>query len=427
MTAGPPLGTHTAMTPQKTFPPPTIDVIGCGLGRPCLTRGAAACLTCADVIVGGKRLLAAFPDHPGRRIPISGPLSSVLDAIEAARIAGQSVAVLADGDSLYYGIGATLLARFDREDLVFFPNVTTVALACSRLGRPWHDLTAVSLHGRSDMTPLFAALASQGAVAVYTDAINTPAAIAARVRERGGDGFVMTVCEDLDTLDENIRQLSLAEAVNITASALTLVILDRTTPPPVPLHLGLPDDALLRHDTVFTKAPVRAVSLAALAVRPGDVVWDVGAGTGSVALEASLLNSGGPVFALERDPKRHALLVANIQRTGALTVTPLCAEAPDGLEALPDPHRIFVGGGLSSRPDMLPILCRRLLPGGRLVINAVLLGSLTRAMAMLTTLGLPFTLTQLQASQSSPLAGDLRLAADNPVCILTASKEPAHA
>ncbi|MYL81640.1 precorrin-6y C5,15-methyltransferase (decarboxylating) subunit CbiE [Desulfovibrio aerotolerans] len=415
------------MTPQKTFPLPPLAVIGCGLGRPCLTPAAAACLDAAAVVVGGKRLLAAFPDHPGRRIPISGPLAGILDAIEAARQAGQSVAVLADGDGLYFGIGATLLARFGREALAFYPNVTTVALACSRLGRPWHAVTAVSLHGRTDMTPLFAALARQGAVAVYTDATNTPAAIAARVLSRGGDGFTMTICEDLDLPDERIRQLPLAEAVTASASALTLVILDRTTPPAVPLHLGLPDDALLRHDAVFTKAPVRAVSLAALAVRPGEVVWDIGAGTGSVALEASLLNTGGPVLALERDPKRHALLIANIQRTGALTVTPLCAEAPDGLEALPDPHRIFVGGGLSSRPELLPTLCRRLLPGGRLVINAVLLGSLTGAMATLTTLGLPFALTQLQAGQSSPLANDLRLAADNPVFIITASKEPAHA
>ena len=193
------------------------------------------------------------------------------------------------------------------------------------------------------------------------------------------------------------------------------------------MHLGLPDDALLRSDAVFTKAPVRAVSLAALAVQPGDVVWDVGAGTGSVALEASLLNAGGPVFAVERDPGRHALLVQNIRRTGALTVSPLCVEAPGGLEALPDPRRIFVGGGLSVRPDLLPALCRRLLPGGRLVVNAVLLGSLAQAMATLTSLGLPFTLTQLQASPSSPLAGDLRLAADNPVFILAVAKEPAHA
>jgi len=425
LTAAPPLGTHTAMTPHTS--PPPVAILGCGMGRPQLVPAAAAVLAEARVVVGGARLLAAFPDHPGRRILITGPLAAVLDAIDAACAAGETVAVLADGDGLYFGIGAALCARFGSQRLAFFPHVTAVAVACARLGRPWQDLAAVSLHGRTDMTPLFAALASRGAVAVYTDAANTPAAIAARVLERGGDGFALTICEDLGLPSERIRRLPLVEAVSVTASALTLVLIERAAPPETPLHLGLPDDALLRHDAVFTKVPVRAVSLAALAVRPGDVVWDVGAGTGSVALEASLLNAGGPVFALERDPERHALLVQNIRRTGALTVAPSCAEAPDGLEALPDPQRIFVGGGLSTRPDLLPTLCRRLAPGGRLVVNAVLLGSLTQAMATLTSLGLPFALTQLQASPSSPLAGDLRLAADNPVFILTAAKEPAHA
>ncbi|WP_043633038.1 bifunctional cobalt-precorrin-7 (C(5))-methyltransferase/cobalt-precorrin-6B (C(15))-methyltransferase [Desulfovibrio sp. TomC] len=407
--------------------PPPIAVIGCGLGRPCLAPEAAAALAGASVLVGGSRLLAAFPDHPGRRIPIAGPLAAVLDAVEAATNAGQAVAVLADGDGLYFGIGTTLLTRFAPERLRFFPNVTAVAAACSRLGRPWAGLPVVSLHGRTAYTPLFAALAAHGAVAVYTDAVNSPAAIAARVLARGGDGFALTICEELHLPGERLRRLSLAEAAGVTASALTLVLVERTVPSAVPLHLGLPDEALLRHDAVFTKAPVRAVSLAALAVRPGDVVWDVGAGTGSVALEASLLNPGGPVFAVERDPKRHALLVQNIRRTGALTVAPVLAEAPDGLEALPDPDRIFVGGGLSTRPDLLPTLCRRLRPGGRLVVNAVLLGSLWQAMATLTVLAVPFSLTQLQAGQSAPLAGDLRLAADNPVFILTAAKEPAHA
>jgi precorrin-6Y C5,15-methyltransferase (decarboxylating) len=412
------------MTP--TLSPPPIAVLGCGLGRPHLSPDAAATLAAATVLVGGQRLLDAFPDHPGRRIPITGRLDGVLAAIGEAGDAGQTVAVLADGDGLYFGIGTTLAARFGPQRLVFFPNVTAVAVACSRLGRPWHDLPAVSLHGRTDATPLFAALAAHGAVAVYTDATNTPAAIAARVLERGGDGFAMHICEDLGLPGERLRRLPLAEAVKATASALTLVIIERTTPPEAPLHLGLPDEALLRHDAVFTKAPVRAVSLAALAVRPGDVVWDVGAGTGSVALEASLLCPGGPVFAVECDPARHALLVANIRRTGALTVTPLCAKAPDGLPALPDPHRIFVGGGLSGRPELLPLLFERLLPGGRLVINTVLLGSLHQALDTLAALPCTVSLTQLQASQSTPLAGDLRLAADNPVCILTAVKEPAH-
>ncbi|MHC1712140.1 MAG: precorrin-6y C5,15-methyltransferase (decarboxylating) subunit CbiE [Solidesulfovibrio sp.] len=404
----------------------SIAVVGLGIGRPCLCPDAAAALDRAAVLVGGARQLALFPEHPGRRIPISGPLAAVFDALEAATGQGLAAVVLADGDPLFFGIGRALLARFGPERLTFFPNVTAVAAAAARLGRSWHDLPAVSLHGRDDVTPLFAALVSHGAAAVYTDARNTPAVIAALLLERGGDAFAVTVLEDMGLPAERIRRLTLPEAASLEFSPLCLVVAQRTQPVAVPLALGLADDALLRLDAVFTKAPVRAVSLAALAPRPGDVVWDVGAGTGAVALEASLLCPGGPVFAVERDPKRFALLTKNIKRTGALTVSPLCGEAPEALAELPDPDRVFVGGGLSTRPDLLPAIYNRLRPGGRLVINAVLFGSVTLALDILRQYSLTVSLTQLQASMSSPLADDIRLAADNPVFILTAVKEPSH-
>lgn len=410
---------------QAIFPP--IAVLGCGIGRPTLAPEAAEALAGAAVLVGGRRLLDAFPDHPGRRIPIAGPLAAVCDAASAARQAGESVAVLADGDGLFFGIGKTLLARFGPQALRFHPNVTTVAVACSRLGRPWDNLPVVSLHGRSDATPLFAALARHGAVAVYTDAANGPAGIAAALLHRGGDAFAMTICENLGLPGERIRRLLLPEAAQVQTAALSLALIERTAPPAVPLHLGLADDALARDDAVFTKAPARAVSLAALAARPGHVVWDIGAGTGAVALEASLLNAPGPVFAVERDPARQAHLAANVRRTGALTVCPVLAAAPDGLEALPDPDRAFVGGGLSGNPGLLPELCRRLAPGGRMVVNAVLLGSLASALDVLAAHGLEVTVTQIQAARAMPIARDLRLAADNPVFIVTAAKEAAHA
>jgi precorrin-6B C5,15-methyltransferase / cobalt-precorrin-6B C5,C15-methyltransferase len=403
-----------------------VAVVGLGMGRPCLCPDATAVLDRAVVLVGGARQLALFPEHPGQRIPISGPLAAVFDAIEAATAQDLAVVVLADGDPLFFGIGRALLARFGSERLAFFPNVTAVAAAAARLGRPWHDLPAVSLHGRDDVTPLFAALVSHGAAAVYTDAHNTPAVIAARLLERGGGAFAMTVLENMGLPDERLRRLTLPEAATLDFSPLNLVLVERTQPVAVPLALGLADDALLRLDAVFTKAPVRAVSLAALAQRPGDVVWDVGAGTGAVALEASLLCPGGPVFAVERDPERFSLLTQNIQRTGALTVTPVHGDAPEALAELPAPDRIFVGGGLSTRPDLLPVLCNRLRPGGRLVVNAVLLGSVTQALDVLRQYRLEVSLTQLQASTSSPLAADIRLAADNPVFILAAVKEPNH-
>ncbi|UJX39215.1 precorrin-6y C5,15-methyltransferase (decarboxylating) subunit CbiE [Desulfovibrio sp. JY] len=408
------------MTPKR------IAVIGCGIGRPWLAPEPANTLTGADVLVGGARQLALFPDHPARRIPITGSLAAVCDAIMAAADSGEAVCVLADGDPLFFGIGRLLVERFGSERLTFYPGVTAVGAAAARLGRPWQDLPAVSLHGRNDLTPLFAALVRHGAAAVYTDAVNTPAVIAGELLARGGDAFTLHVLEEMGLPGERRHSLPLADAARLECSPLNLVIVERTRPPEIALSLGLADEALLRHDRVFTKIPVRAVSLAGLAPRPWDVVWDVGAGTGAMALEASLLNVGGPVFAVERDPARHALLMDNIRRTGALTVTPVAGEAPDVLAGLPDPDRIFIGGGLTGAPDLLPGLCRRLRPGGRLVANCVLLGSLHSALETLRALGWPVTLTQMRAETAVPLAGDLRLCADNPVFVLTAVKESCH-
>lgn len=401
----------------------TVAVIGLGVGAGRLDASATAVLARAEVLVGGARQLAAFPEHPAERLVIAAPLSRTLDALAAAAAAGKRVVVLADGDPLYFGIGRALLARLGPEALTFYPNVTAVAAAAATLKRPWQDLPVVSLHGRSDRTPLFAALRRQGRAMVLTDADQTPAVIAVAVLTRAGDRFAMTVLENLGLPDERIRRLSLTEAADCTAAPLNVVFLEATRPPEVALTLGLADEALLRPDGVFTKLPVRALALAALAPRPGDVVYDVGAGAGTVAVEASLLNAGGPVFAVERDPGRHARLMDNIRRTGALTVTPILGEAPEALVDRPDPDRVFVGGGLTDRPDLLDVLIRRLRPGGRLAVAAVLLGSIERARAVLSRSGLSLSVMQVQASQAVPLAGDLHFRAENPVCILTAVKE----
>lgn len=403
-----------------------ICVVGLGIGGPWLSPPAAAAVSEADVLVGGKRQLALFPDHDGGRIAVAGPLGKVCEKMDAALAAGSRITVLADGDPLFFGIGRLLAERFGPDRLAFFPGVTAVAAAAARLGRTWHDLPAVSLHGRADMHPVYAALCRGDAVAVYTDAANSPSAIARALLNRGGDAFAMTVCEDMGLPGERLWRLTLPEAARLAFSPLNLVLLERVRPVDAPLTLGLEDEDLLRLDRVFTKKPVRAVSLAALAPRAGDVIWDVGAGTGSVALEASLLNAGGPVYAVERDPGRVSLLGDNIRATGALTVTPVGGEAPDCLAELPDPDRIFVGGGLTTRRDLLPELCRRLVPGGRIVANCVLLGTLQQALAAIGEAGFETGLLQLSAATGAPLAGDLRLCAENPVTVVTGIKGAAR-
>ena len=169
-----------------------VTVIGLGVGSSGLDEGAAAVLAGAGLLVGGARQLAAFPDHPAERLVIAAPLGRTLDALAAAVALGRRVVVLADGDPLFFGIGRALLERLGPEALTFYPAVTAVAAAAARMRRSWQDWPVVSLHGRSDVTPLFAALGRHGQAAVLTDAVRTPAALAAALLDRAGDRFGMS-------------------------------------------------------------------------------------------------------------------------------------------------------------------------------------------------------------------------------------------
>lgn len=402
----------------KTHP---IEVIGLGMGGS-LSRSEMERIVSADVMAGGSRLLERFAHLPSQRIIISTPLSGAMDRIEQARKRGESVVVLADGDPLFFGIGATLLERFGRDALHFTPGISAVQAACARIGLAWNDLPVVSLHGRSDSSPIMAALASKGRVAVYTDSENTPASVARLLVERGLATAAVWVLEDLGAPGERVRRFSPAEAAQDAFSPLNLVIIEASSAQNGPPVLGQVDVSYEKQAGLITKWPARACALAMLRLTRDGVLWDVGAGCGSVGIEACSLMPLGRVFAVERDPERHTSIRENIRRCGAWQVKAVKGEAPEAFIGLPDPDRIFVGGSLGGGIAALDQACRRLKPGGRVVANTVLLGSLNLAVGHFRNLGWVMETTQIQASHCSPLAADLHLVADNPVFIIAADK-----
>ena len=191
--------------------------------------------------------------------------------------------------------------------------------------------------------------------------------------------------------------------------------------PGPPLHLGLPEEGLSHQAGLITKVEVRAVALAKLRLRPGQVLWDVGAGCGSVGLEASLLVPGGKVFAVERHPERAAQIAANRDKFGVRNLEVVCGPAPVSLAQLPDPQRVFVGGGGPEVGAIVTEALRRLTPGGRVVVTAALLETLETATSVLTAAGWDVEVVHLQVSRSYPLAGGTALQALNPVWIITGS------
>lgn len=407
-----------------------IHILGLGMTPPGPELAAHPALAGADVLVAGKSYLALCNSLNAEKIPVTAPLSALMDRLDALRGQGRRITVLASGDPLFFGIAATLAERFGPEALAVTPGVSSLQAAAARLALPWESVRPVSLHGRTNFLPLAHAVLDNSPVCVLTDAVNSPDVAARFLLERGVSQYDVTVFEKLGDPAERAIKLSLSEAAE-TPFALPNVaffLSDPALPAPLPLALGLPDQAYCREKELITKWPVRAAVLAALRVAPTDTVWDLGSGSGSIALEAAFLARRGQVLAVERQEKRAALIAENRSRFGAAHLDILCAELPGCLknQSLPDPDRIVIGGGLGGAPEeaeaLLAIAMRRLKPGGRLVVSCVLLQSLDFARRMLRDLGCEPELLCLQASQATPLGRGEHLVAQNPVFLLAAEK-----
>jgi precorrin-6Y C5,15-methyltransferase (decarboxylating) len=397
-----------------------IHVVGVGMGLDDLGPRLKAVVAGAEVLAGGRRMLEMFPEHEGRRIVLETPLEDRLKEIEDAS-AGSRVVVLASGDPLCYGIGARLAERFAREHVILHPNVSTVQAAFARLGLPWPEAGIVSMHAREPWR-IAAALAGRRHVALFTDPNRTPGVIARFLLDRDQEDWRMWVLENLGRPEEKVESYSLAEAAEREFSPLNIVVLERMGPERRPL-LGAADDAYVHQAGLITKAEVRAVVLARLEPGPGLTLWDLGAGCGSVGLEASLLMPGGRIIAVEQYPERVEQIRANRKRFQTANLEVVCGRMPEALEGLPDPDRVFAGGGGERLPDILRAAFERLEEG--VVVAAVIrLESLEAARRTMTDLGAAIDVVQVQVSRDATLGGDVFLKALNPVWLVTGRKGP---
>jgi precorrin-6Y C5,15-methyltransferase (decarboxylating) len=390
-------------------------IIGLGLSPADLSAEARRRLEAADVLAGGKRLLDHFPDHPGRRLILDRNLSAWLDDVAREAESG-AVTVVASGDPNFHGAAARLIDRLGEENAVVIPNLTAFQHAFARLNLSWSHAALVSCHGRGQ-ADLWTAVARRDLIAVYTDPESAPDRLAAMMLQRGQDGWRMHAAEDLGGSEERIRSLTLEEAAEASFHPLNLVILQRTRPV-TPLCLGLPESAYDHDAGLITKAEVRMAVLGALGLLPGQTVWDLGAGSGAVGIEASLLVPGGRVTAVERRPERVERIKANRAKFGAAQVEVVEADLSYCLPDLPDPDRVFVGGGGDAAPAILAEAAPRLSPGGVLVAALVRIHGLAAALHAVGQAGLSTSVTQVWAARGAELTGDVFLKAQNPVWLL---------
>ncbi|HEX2173688.1 MAG TPA: precorrin-6y C5,15-methyltransferase (decarboxylating) subunit CbiE, partial [Dehalococcoidia bacterium] len=340
---------------------PQILIVGVGAGGPQdLDREALAAIERAGLIVGGRRHLEWLAEHPSDRWVIGSDVPALLDRLAARLDAASDLrcVVLASGDPCCFGIGPLIVARFGRDRVRILPTIGSVPLLFNRIGEDWHDVRILSAHGRPP-DPVVAEVARSARAAILTDDVNTPSRIAEELLAAGlADTSRFVVGEQLGGPNEAITEARLADLPGRTFDRLNVVAVfrDATDCEPAPA-IGRPDETYAHRAGMITKAEIRAISLGLLRLRPASRVWDIGAGCGSLAIEAAGLAARGEVWAVEADPDQAALLAENRRRFRAANLRVVAGCAPEALRDLPDPDTIFVGG---SGGRLRPILsaCR---------------------------------------------------------------------
>jgi precorrin-6Y C5,15-methyltransferase (decarboxylating) len=353
-------------------------------------------------------LKLAEPPAAAKQVSLTANLPEVLDVITRLRESGACVAVLASGDPGFFGIVRVLAARVGAAALRVYPAPSSVSLAFSRLGCSWDDAVVVSAHGRA-IDDAVGELLGAAKAAVLTSPDNPPQAIGAALVAHGCAPRDVAVITRLGEPDETVFEGDLAALAASTLDPMSVVILRAPHADGGPtLSWGLPEDRFAHRDGMITKAEARAIALGKLQLPRTGVLWDVGAGSGSVAIEAARLAPGLQVFAIDHDPESVARIAANAEAHGVCVDT-VVGVAPDVLASLPDPDRVFVGGG---GLPALDAALERLRPAGVVVANYALVD---RAVGGWQRLG---NVVELSVARGVGLGGHgFRLAAENPVFI----------
>ena len=395
-----------------------ITLVGMGSGFPgSLTVQGLAALQNADCILGAKRLLEHLPEGCTENRKALYKPEEIL--AELAQAPTAETVLIYSGDTGFYSGAAQLLPMLRAFGLNtrVVPGLSSVQLLAAAVGRTWQDWKLVSAHGCA-CDPVSECLdAGNRPVFFLTGGADTPAALCAALTAAGlGDAHALAG-ENLGTPEEKIVFGTAAEFAQKQFAKLCVLLIEHVPQPPRRVS-GFPDEAFLRGDVPMTKQEVRAAALAKLAVQPTDILWDVGAGTGSVSVEMALAAPRGRVYAVECAPEACTLIRQNRDKFHAYNLFLIEGKAPDVLAALPVPDAVFIGGTKGSMETVVDAVLAKN-PQSRVCISAIALETLGAAVAALTAHGLSVEVTQITVSRTKP-AGHLHLLmANNPIFLIT--------
>ena len=398
-----------------------VYVVGAGIeGQEGFSARALSLVRQARVLYGAPRLLDLFGDLDVEKVALSGND----DLSQLVKDQPGPIVVLTSGDPLFFSIGRNLLRNLPKERLEFVPNVSSVQSAFSRIKEPWDDAVFISTEQRT-LADIGDRIIANDKAAVLTDARHTPADIAGELLRRGFDGYTVYLCENLGTSEERIVKTTVQELPAMQAAELNVLILikryDNAASQTLPT-LGIADSAFLTMKKQITPEEVRVVALAKLQLRHDMVLWDIGAGSGSISIEADFLLPHGRIFAVERNVEYIKFLRENLNTFHPRNVRVVEGEAPSCLEDLPDPDRVFIGGSGGNLWELLEAVDERLPADGRVVLTAMTLDTLVASSDFFENSGYQVDVTTLNVARTSSNTDYKVFEAHNPVYIIVATK-----
>jgi precorrin-6Y C5,15-methyltransferase (decarboxylating) len=409
-----------------------INIVGIGDdGLEGLTTAARQLVQQAELLVGPKDALgAAAATSKAEKLEIGSDLDSIVKKIEAA--GNKRVVVLTAGDPLFYGTARYLCDRLGKDRFEVTPHVSSMQLAFARVKESWDDAYLTSL-ATQPLELVVEKARTAAKVGLFTTDAAPPAAVAQALLDRKIDYFTAYVCENLGSPDERVTHEELAEIAKQEFSPLNVLILVRK--PGVPDRpaamvgkrlFGNPDEEFLQSQPkrgLLTPSEVRAIALATLDIGPTSTVWDVGAGSGSVAIEAAQIASGGRVYAIEMDPEDYGLIASNAERFGVRNLTPILGKAPEAWAGLAAPDAVFVGGTGRQVRRIVELAFEQLRAGGRLVANVGSIENIAAVREVLMAKAGDAQVLMVNLSRGNDQLERLNFEALNPTFLVSAVKK----
>ncbi len=408
-------------------------------GSKSLTASLLLHITNADVVIAGTRLLSVMADDiqpEADCLDLTGHLSEVPDWISQALSNDKKIVVLATGDPLCHGIATYLIKKLGNSKIEVLPNLSMVQLACAKLGIAWQTCQIGSVHskdagewilGADSQHTLYKSLQllrCSDLTAIYTSTENTPDRLARMLQiEDLSEEYELAIAECLSQDAEDISKWMTVDKVASSQFANLNIVILRKKPTTNDALFGLPDERFKQRKPdkgLITKREIRAVSLARMALKPDSIVWDIGAGSGSVGLEAARLCLQGHVYAIEKNTDDSLITLSNKASLQVTNYSLIQGKAPVGLDLWPDPDAVFIGGSGGELRELILLCLNRLKVNGQLVMNFVTFENLNTAMETLKQSSAQWDVVQLQASRSKPILSMQRLQSENPVWIVSA-------